>query len=86
MLIGDNVLFSQLSDRVIIDVKMFFPSGLKVIFRDDDNFQIFAVCCHNIFLDIIFDRSLASVPNTIEVVKISFPQGLVLISRIQLRY
>jgi len=32
------------------------------------------------------DRSLASVPNTIEVVKISFPQGLVLISRIQLRY
>jgi len=32
------------------------------------------------------DRILASVPNTIEVVKISFPQGLVLISIIQLRY
>ena len=32
------------------------------------------------------DRLLASVLNTIEVVKISFPQGLVLISRRQLRY
>jgi len=32
------------------------------------------------------DRKLASVPITIEVVKISFPQGLVLISIIQLRY
>jgi hypothetical protein len=31
------------------------------------------------------DRRLTSVPITIEVVKISFPQGLVLISIIQLR-
>jgi len=32
------------------------------------------------------DRSLASVPKTIEVVKISFSQGLFLTSIIQIRY
>jgi len=32
------------------------------------------------------DRSLASAPNTIEVVKISFPRGLFLTSIIQFRY
>jgi len=32
------------------------------------------------------DRRLASVPKTIEVVKISFPQGLFLTSIIQIRY
>jgi len=32
------------------------------------------------------DRRLTTVPKSIEVVKISFPQGLILISRIQLRY
>jgi len=38
------------------------------------------------FVKNMCDRLLASVLNTIEVVKISFPQGLVLISRRQLRY
>jgi len=33
-----------------------------------------------------FDRSLASAPNTIEVVKLSIPRGLFLTSIIQLRY
>ena len=34
---------------------------------------------------LMIDRGLASVPKTIEVVKISFPQGLFLISIIQVR-
>ena len=41
---------------------------------------------HNLDRKKAADRLLASVLNTIEVVKISFPQGLVLISRRQLRY
>jgi len=51
----------------------------------------FILCVINIlhstgvnFLDMIIDRQLASVPKIIEVVKISFTQGLVLISIIQL--
>jgi len=35
---------------------------------------------------VLGDRSLASAPNTIEVVKISIPRGLFLTSIIQFRY
>jgi hypothetical protein len=37
-------------------------------------------------LILLFDRRLSSAPNTIEVVKISIPGGLFLISIIQLRW
>jgi len=43
MLISDNILFSKLSDRMMMDDKAFVPAGLEEIFRDVDSSQIFAI-------------------------------------------